>query len=57
MKKTFDAVLPYDKVEDHAYINAIGSNETEAAINADMCIEYDEIIKRLIYIKVKVIIQ
>ena len=53
--RTFDAVLPYDKKEDHAYINGIGSNKTEAAINADMCIEDDEVLKRIQFVEVKVI--
>lgn len=53
--KEFDAVMPYDPVNDFAYINGIGTNETEAMVNIDLCESSDDVIKRIVYVPVKVV--
>lgn len=50
----YSAMVPYDPIEDFYYINAVGSNETEAMVNLDLCESSDEVLKRIVFVPIEI---
>lgn len=48
------AVMPYDPVDKFWYINAIGENVTEADVNLALIQLSDDILERIIFVKVEI---
>jgi len=54
--KRFDAVIPYDPVDDAWFVGAVGQNEREAMVNVDLCADSDEQLNRMKYVKCSIFV-